>query len=428
MNCRVETLYLSEIVGAEARAISVSGTRVSIMTKATLDAMAGRAEASAGRSWAPSPTQRAGTARLIRGTFHLIKPSGFVSEVSDFVGWEPAERAAVTCDRAQESDGRERIQTSWDARPGLATMASWLSFGVPRPRREPSAQSAAPTLLESEAEALFEQRQHVLERTLSASGLLPDDSEEPPQRSRRRPSSRSREARGLHALASSSTDSPPSAAAASSTPAPPPSVASTPSRQPFRTAKALLEAEPLSPPAPASQEPASPPEEIIEEPDELNRFWRIMSRRRLSFVEAAAQRADDVVARREVALAAAGGDELVEAHAARSLASAEARARARAEARRAEVEREMDEYEEDERESPWSLLCARAPRDAVIASRACGRGMVDLLFEETSSSIAKDFGDRFEEYARMLDEVDFGEPLPASASPWRAAYLNGTPS
>lgn len=184
----------------------------------------------------------------------------------------------------------------------------------------------------------------------------------------------------------------------------------------------------MSPPAPASQEPASPPEEIIEEPDELNRFWRIMSRRRLSFVEAAAQRADDVVARREAALAGAGGDELVEAHAARSRASAEARARARAEARRAEVEREMDEYEEDERESPWSLLCARAPRDAVIASRACGRGMVDLLFEETSSSIAKDFGDRFEEYARMLDEVDFGEPLPASASPWRAAYLNGTPS
>ena len=47
MNCRVETLYLSEIVGAEASAISVSGTRVSIMTKATLDAMAGRAEPSA---------------------------------------------------------------------------------------------------------------------------------------------------------------------------------------------------------------------------------------------------------------------------------------------------------------------------------------------------------------------------------------------
>ena len=40
MNCRVETLYLSEIVGAEARAISVSGTRVSIMTKATPEAMA----------------------------------------------------------------------------------------------------------------------------------------------------------------------------------------------------------------------------------------------------------------------------------------------------------------------------------------------------------------------------------------------------
>ena len=44
MNCRVETLYLSEIVGAEASAISVSGTRVSIMTKATPEAMAGRAE------------------------------------------------------------------------------------------------------------------------------------------------------------------------------------------------------------------------------------------------------------------------------------------------------------------------------------------------------------------------------------------------
>ena len=304
-------------------------------------------------------------------------------------------------------------------------MASRLFFGVPRLRREPSAQSAAPTLLESEADALFEQRQHMLERTLAASGLLPDDNEEPPQRSRRRPSSRSREARGLHALESSPTDSPSSAAA--STPAPPPSVGSTPSsRQPFRTAKALLEAEPLSSPAPASQELASAPEEIIEEPDELNRFWRIMSRRRLSFVEATAQRADDVVARREAALAAAGGDELVEAHAARSRASAEARARARAEARRAEVEREMDEYEEDERESPWSLLCARAPRDDVIASRACGRGMLDLLFDETSSSVAKDFGDRFEEYARMLDEVDFGEPLPASASPWRAVY--GTPT
>ena len=44
MNCRVETLYLSEIVGAEASAISVSGTRVSIMTKATPEAMAGHAE------------------------------------------------------------------------------------------------------------------------------------------------------------------------------------------------------------------------------------------------------------------------------------------------------------------------------------------------------------------------------------------------
>ena len=40
MNCRVETLYLSEIVGAEASAISVSGTRVSIITKATPEAMA----------------------------------------------------------------------------------------------------------------------------------------------------------------------------------------------------------------------------------------------------------------------------------------------------------------------------------------------------------------------------------------------------
>ena len=45
MNCRVETLYLSEIVGAEARAISVSGTRVSIMTKATPEAMAAAARA-----------------------------------------------------------------------------------------------------------------------------------------------------------------------------------------------------------------------------------------------------------------------------------------------------------------------------------------------------------------------------------------------
>ena len=75
MNCRVETLYLSEIVGAEASAISVSGTRVSIMTKATPEAMA----AARGRSRAPSPTQRAGTARLIRGTFYSIKPSDFVS-------------------------------------------------------------------------------------------------------------------------------------------------------------------------------------------------------------------------------------------------------------------------------------------------------------------------------------------------------------
>ena len=39
--CRVETLYLSEIVGAEASATSVSGTRVSIMTKATPEAVAG---------------------------------------------------------------------------------------------------------------------------------------------------------------------------------------------------------------------------------------------------------------------------------------------------------------------------------------------------------------------------------------------------
>ena len=187
----------------------------------------------------------------------------------------------------------------------------------------------------------------------------------------------------------------------------------------------------MSPPAPASQEPASPPVENIEEHDELNRFWRIMSRRRLSFVEAAALRSADVVARHEAALAAADGGELVEAHAANSRAKAEARARARAEARRAEVERDMDE--EDERESPWSLLCGRAPRDALcgrtprdaaIASRACGRGMAMALFEETSSSVSKDFGDRFEEYARMLDEVDFGEPLPASASPWRAVYGN----
>ena len=53
MNCRVETLYLSEIVGAEARAISVSGTRVSIMTKATPEGMAGRAQ--------PSPRSLTGT-------------------------------------------------------------------------------------------------------------------------------------------------------------------------------------------------------------------------------------------------------------------------------------------------------------------------------------------------------------------------------
>ena len=80
MNCRVETLYLSEIVGAEASAISVSGTRVSIMTKATPEAMAGRAQPSArGRSRAPSPTQRAGTARYSRDLPNLIKPRGFVS-------------------------------------------------------------------------------------------------------------------------------------------------------------------------------------------------------------------------------------------------------------------------------------------------------------------------------------------------------------
>ena len=297
-----------------------------------------------------------------------------------------------------------------------------LSFGVPRANKratEPGAPSA-PVLLQSEAEALFEQRQRTLERTLSASGLLSDDDEEPPQRSRRRPSSRSREARGLHASASSSAAS---ASSAASIPAPASSVASTPSRQPFRTAKARLEAEPVSPPAPASQEPASPPAENTEEEDELNRFWRIMNRRRLSFVEAAALRSADVVARHEAALAAAAdGGELVEAHAAQSRAKAEARAQARAEARRAEVEREMDE--EDERESPWSLLCGRAPRDVGIASRACGRSMALALFDETSSTVSKDFGDRFEEYARMLDEVDFGEPLPASASPWRAVYGN----
>ena len=63
MNCRVETLYLSEIVGAEASAISVSGTRVSIMTKATLDAMAGRAQPSA-RSASGHPRQRSAQAPL----------------------------------------------------------------------------------------------------------------------------------------------------------------------------------------------------------------------------------------------------------------------------------------------------------------------------------------------------------------------------
>ena len=57
--CRVETLYLSEIVGAEASATSVSGTRVSIMTKATSEAVAGRVEAARPRAIAKmSPMQR----------------------------------------------------------------------------------------------------------------------------------------------------------------------------------------------------------------------------------------------------------------------------------------------------------------------------------------------------------------------------------
>ena len=63
MNCRVETLYLSEIVGAEASAISASGTRVSIMTKATPEAMAGRAQPSA-RSASGHPRQRSAQAPL----------------------------------------------------------------------------------------------------------------------------------------------------------------------------------------------------------------------------------------------------------------------------------------------------------------------------------------------------------------------------
>ena len=193
--------------------------------------------------------------------------------------------------------------------------------------------------------------------------------------------------------------------------------------------------------------PASPPVESIEESDELNRFWGIMSRRRLSFVEAAALRSADVVTRHEAALAAANG-EYVDKSRVEAEARAQARAEARAEASRLEVERRIDEGEEDERESPWSLLCGRAPRDAAIASRACGRSMAMALYEEglerleaalaerrleaeaeaeaAAVSGDKDFGERFEEYARMLDEVDFGESLPASASPWRAVY--GSPS
>ena len=329
-----------------------------------------------------------------------------------------------------------------------------LSFGVPR-AAGPSAPSPSvlPHVEAAEAEALFEQRRQTLELTLSASGLLSDDDEEPPQRSRRRPSSRSREARGLHASAylsasASSVASIPSASSVASIP----SVASTPSRRPFRTAKARLEAEPVSPPVEAeaaAQEAAaaSPPVESIEESDELDRFWGIMSRRRLSFVEAAALRSADVVTRLEYALAAANG-EYVDKSRVEAEARAQARAEARAEASRLEVERRIDEGEEDERESPWSLLCGRAPRDAAIASRACGRSMAMALYEEglerleaalaerrleaeaeaeaAAVSGDKDFGERFEEYARMLDEVDFGEPLPASASPWRAVY--GSPS
>ena len=323
-----------------------------------------------------------------------------------------------------------------------------LSFGVPR-AAGPSAPSPSvlPHVDASEAEALFEQRRQKLELTLSASGLLSDDDEEPPQPSRRRPSSRSREARGLHASASLSA----SASSVASIPSAS-SVASAPSRRPFRTAKARLEAEPVSPPVEAeatAQEaaPASPPVESIEESDELNRFWGIMSRRRLSFVEAAALRSADVVTRHEAALAAANG-EYVDKSRVEAEARAQARAEARAEASRLEVERRIDEGEEDERESPWSLLCGRAPRDAAIASRACGRSMAMALYEEglerleaalaerrleaeaeaeaAAVSGDKDFGERFEEYARMLDEVDFGESLPASASPWRAVY--GSPS
>ena len=248
-----------------------------------------------------------------------------------------------------------------------------------------------------EADALLEQRQTAavaqrvlerLERTLSASGLLLDDDDEP-QQPRRRPDHNS---------------SQPSTASTSS-------AASTPTRRPFRAAKARLEAE-------AATQEASPPVENSELNSELDRFWRIMSRRRLSFAEAAALRSADTVARRKAALgvtqAAAEGGEFVEAHT----------------NNRVEGEAKREEKREARREEPFTEeadrnifgMCGRIPRNA---SRACGRSMAMALFEETSAKFEGwELGDRFEEYSRMLDEVDFGEPLPVMASPWRATYSN----
>ena len=65
--CSVETLYLSEMVGALASSTSVSGTRVSIMTSATSEAVAvaGRAEA--------APSRSAIVANAARGTLGVVK-------------------------------------------------------------------------------------------------------------------------------------------------------------------------------------------------------------------------------------------------------------------------------------------------------------------------------------------------------------------
>ena len=224
-----------------------------------------------------------------------------------------------------------------------------------------ASQSAACT--STDADTLFEQRQQMLERTLSLSGLLSDDEDEPecPQRSRRQPNRSSQ--------CSTASNS---------------SAASTPSRRPFRTAKALLDAE-------AELHEALPPVEN----KELDRFWRIMSRRRLSFLEAAAIRSTDVVVRCSADPGAEDGSECVAAL--------------------ADIAREAERAEEAETKRRSLRLCGRD------ATRFCGRSMASALLEETYSMIGGDLGDRFEEYSRMLDEVDFGEPLPASASPWRAA-------